>query len=234
MISRTWNEWRAPAGLILLSLVPMAAGGARLSQLATGATITADNARFFGSPLPAVLHIVGASVFCLLGALQFVPALRRRPRRWHRFSGRIVLPAGIVAALSGLWMTVFYHLPASDDALLEGFRLVVGTGMVVSLALGFAAVLRRDFVAHRAWVMRGYALGLGAGTQVLTQLPWLLLVGPPMGTARALLMGAGWGINLALAEWLIRTKPLSGAKSAGRPGAARAMTGADMAQTSES
>ena len=214
MISRTWSEWWAPTGLILLSIVPVAAGSARLSQLATGATVTADNARFFSSPLPAVLHIIGASVFCLLGALQFAPVLRRRPRRWHRVSGRFVLPAGITAALSGLWMSVFYHLPASDDALLEAIRLVVGIAMVVSLGLGLAAVLRRDFGAHRAWVMRGYALGLGAGTQVLTHLPCLLFVGKPMGTTRALLMGAGWAINLAVAEWFIRTAPFSGVRTA--------------------
>jgi hypothetical protein len=39
---------------------------------------------------------------------------------------------------------------------------------------------------------------------VLTQLAWLLVGGVPTSTTRALLMGAGWGINLAVAEWLIR------------------------------
>ena len=47
---------------------------------------------------------------------------------------------------------------------------------------------------------------MGAGTQVLTHLPWFLLVGRPGEFARALLMGAG-GINLAVAEWVIRKQP---------------------------
>ena len=51
--------------------------------------------------------------------------------------------------------------------------------------------------------MRAYALGIGAGTQALTQLPWLLLFGAPDDLTRAWLMGAAWVINLAAAEWLI-------------------------------
>ena len=50
----------------------------------------------------------------------------------------------------------------------------------------------------------GLAVAQGAGTQALTQLPVVLLAGPPTGTARALALAAGWAINLAVAEWLIR------------------------------
>jgi hypothetical protein len=56
-------------------------------------------------------------------------------------------------------------------------------------------------------MMRGYALGLGAGTQVLTLLAGELIAGPPNEFSRALLMGAAWAINLAVAEWAIRKRP---------------------------
>ena len=56
-------------------------------------------------------------------------------------------------------------------------------------------------------VVRAYALGAGAGTQAFINLPWMLLVGEPQGIVRVLLMTAGWGINLAIAEWLIRSRP---------------------------
>jgi hypothetical protein len=86
--------------------------------------------------------------------------------------------------------------------------------MVVCVVLGFAAVRRRDLVQHGAWMTRGYALGLGAGTQALLHLPWLLVVsGKPGVFARALLMGAGWVINLAVAEWIIRRRPVHPARS---------------------
>jgi hypothetical protein len=35
--------------------------------------------------------------------------------------------------------------------------------MVVSIVLGVAAFLRRDVTQHRAWMTRGYAIGLGRG-----------------------------------------------------------------------
>jgi hypothetical protein len=56
-------------------------------------------------------------------------------------------------------------------------------------------------------MMRAYALGLGAGTQVLTHLPWFLLVdGKPGELPRAVMMGAGWAINVVVAEWIIRNR----------------------------
>src|SRR5262245_165828 len=113
--TRTRRQWPVPAGLIALSAIPVLAGALRIGALAGGAKVTEQNARFFASPVPVVLHIVGATVFCMVGAFQFVPSLRRRS--WHRVAGRIVLPCGVVAALSGLWMAVFYPLPPSDGDL---------------------------------------------------------------------------------------------------------------------
>ena len=49
-------------------------------------------------------------------------------------------------------------------------------------------------------MMRGYALGLGAGTQALTHLPWCLFPAIQGELSRALCMAAGWAINLAVAE----------------------------------
>jgi hypothetical protein len=43
-----------------------------------------------------------------------------------------------------------------------------------------------------------------AGTQVLTHVPWFILVGQPGELTRAVLMAAGWVINLVVAEWIIR------------------------------
>ncbi len=60
---------------------------------------------------------------------------------------------------------------------------------------------------HRAWMTRGYAIGLGAGTQMLTLMAGEMIAGPPSELSRALLMGAGWVINLAVAEWAIRKRP---------------------------
>lgn len=192
------------AGLLALTVVPVLAGTARLVQLATGAPVTPENARFFDSPLPVVVHVVGATLFVVGGAFQLVPAMRRRRLRLHRTIGRVVVPAGLAAAVSGLWMAVRYDLPASDDALLMVFRLVFGTGMVVALVLGAGALRRSDIRAHGRWMARGYAIGMGAGTQVLTNVPWVVVAGPPGHAVRAWLMFAGWAINLVVVELVLR------------------------------
>ncbi len=204
MASSARADRLVPAELIALTVVPVAAGAVRLGELTGGAVLTPEHARFVAASLPAVLHILSVSLFCILGAFQFAPGIRRRRPGWHRGAGRLLVPCGLVAALSGLWMTQFYPPVMGDGPLLYGIRLVVGSAMTLFIVLGFAAVRRRDIDRHRAWMMRGYALGLGAGTQALTHLPWFLFPGIQGELTRALLMGAGWAINLAVAEWIIR------------------------------
>ncbi|MBB4907732.1 DUF2306 domain-containing protein [Actinophytocola algeriensis] len=200
MTTLTRTRWRVPAALLALSAVPVLAGAFRVTQLSTGAAVTPENARFFADPVPVVLHIVGASLFCVLGAFQFP----RGPR--HRVLGRLIVPCGLVAALSGMWMAVVYPLPAHDGDLLMVLRLVFGSAMAAALVLGVAAVRRRDFGTHRGWMIRGYAIGQGGGTQAVLFGFWTAAEGDPDVTTRALLLGAGWVLNLVVAEWLIRRK----------------------------
>ncbi len=186
-----------PAGLMLLGLVPVLAGAFRMTELATNPA--GAPSRFAGDPLPVVLHAAAAIVYTLLGAFQFAPRLRRRRPRWHRLAGRVLVPSGLVVALTGVWMVFSYGLFAVDGALLAGFRLVFGLAMAVSITLGLGAVLRRDFTSHRAWMMRGYALGLGAGTQAVVMTAWTVTVGSLDELPRALLHLTGWVVNLAVA-----------------------------------
>ena len=199
------RTWLIPGSLVLLSLVPVVAGASRVVSLAGGVATTPDDARFTEMPAPVLVHIVSATVYCLLGAFQFHPGLRGRHPAWHRVAGRVLVPMGLVAALSGLWMTTFSALPAHDGGLLPPARWVFGLGMVAALVLGFAAALRRRFDVHRAWMIRAYAIGLGAGSQVFTMLAWLA-VGGDQETLKAVPMIAGWVLNLTVAEWIIRRR----------------------------
>lgn len=201
--------------LIVLSVIPALGGTVRVAEVSGGAEITPENARFFAEPVPLLVHIPTAVLFCVLGALQFVPRLRGRG--WHRRSGRVLVPCGLIAALSGLWLTLSYPDGPGDGVLLYLFRLVFGSAWTVSLVLGYLAIRRRDIARHHAWMIRGYAIGQGAGTQAFTQFPLVLIAGSaPTGTVRALLLGAAWVINVAVAEWIIRRRPARPARP-GRP-----------------
>jgi uncharacterized membrane protein YozB (DUF420 family) len=203
--SRRW----VPAALIVLSFVPVAAGTARVAQLTGGAKTMPEEPRFAAMPVPVLLHIVCASLFCVLGAFQFATGFRRRRPGWHRVAGRLLVLFGLTAALTGLWMTMCLPRRAGDADLLAAFRLAAGSIMALSIVLGFTAIRRRDFARHRMWMIRAYAVGQGAGTQAVFLASWMLIIGPPGELSRAVLHGAAWAVNLAVAERIIRRSPLS-------------------------
>jgi uncharacterized membrane protein len=201
------SEMRAVGAILLLTIVPLVAGVFRLNQLLSGEAATAENTRFLSAPLPIFFHISTSLVYCFLGAFQFVDSLRLRWPRWHRIAGRILAIIGLGSALSGLWMTQFYPNPPGDGQALYIMRLVVGVLMTISIIYGVRAIASKNVVSHKAWMIRAYALGMGAGTQVLTHLPWVIFIADKPGeTPRAIMMGAGWLINMCIAEYIIRRR----------------------------
>jgi len=197
------RAWGVPAAIVALSAIPLVAGTLRLVQLVGGPELIPADARFDSSPLPLVAHIVGAIVYLVVGAFQFVPGFRRRRPRWHRAAGRVLVVAGLFVALSALWMTLLYPRMDGTGDVLYLERLLFGSAMAASLVLGLAAIRRRDIARHRAWMMRAYALALGAGTQAFTVGFGEALFGTGV-LSHDLSMGAAWALNLAVAEWLIR------------------------------
>lgn len=200
----TMADVRVPALLLALSLVPTLGGAARLLSVASHQAITPDDARFLDAPVPVVVHVLSATLYCWLGAFQFSRGFRLRWAGWHRHAGRLLALSGLLAGLSGLWMTAFYRIPSDlQGTLLQGVRLAVGAAMVASIVLGVWSILRRDVARHEAFMIRAYALGQGAGTQALVLGPWMLITGESGGLTRDLLMTLAWGINVAVAEWVI-------------------------------
>ena len=209
--------WLAPAGLLLLGMLPVAAGTLRLDQLSGMSDVMPANPRFSAVPLPVVLHIVSATLFATLGPLQFAAGFRRRWPAWHRVAGRLLVACGLLVGLTGLWMTLFYAPPDGTGPLLYASRIVFGSAMVVSIVIGLAAILRRDVQGHRLWMSRGYAIGLGAATQMLTLMVAGIVAGPPNELTHDFLMALSWVINLAIAEWAIRKRRAPRGRTTNRP-----------------
>lgn len=206
------STWRVPAALLVLLAIPLVSGSLRLLEVAGGPAVLPMNPRTAASPVALVLHVVGAAVFGVVGAFQFSARLRRRHRDWHRRAGRVLLGAGLVVAGSGLWLTLV-HPGAPGGALLWTVRLVVGSATAGCILLGFTAIRRRDVAAHRAWMIRAYALAVGAGTQVLTQGVGEGVFGTS-DLSTGVSVSAGWVVNAVAAEWIIR-RPA--ARTARRP-----------------
>lgn len=99
---------------------------------------------------------------------------------------------------------------------------------MITGGLAHRAARRRDFIGHRAWMLRNYALTfLAVTSRILT--PVLLLVQIPFGGADAGSIGErapsmipigqtlGWIINLIVVESLIRRAPRAAEAPLPRP-----------------
>jgi hypothetical protein len=192
---------QVPYWLLALSVVPLVAGGVRLLHVAHGSVAPGD-ARFSSAPVPVVVHIVCVGLYCVLGAFQFDDGLRNRRPTWHRRAGWLVLVSGLLTALTGLWMTLFYAIPQPlQGSLLWAVRLVVGFAMAGFLVLGVVSAISRNIPRHKAMMARAYALGQGAGTQVILFVPAAIAFGEITGLPRDVLMTAAWVLNVVVVEW---------------------------------
>jgi hypothetical protein len=102
--------------------------------------------------LAVAAHLLLAVIIMVGGPLQLIPHLRRHAPSFHRWNGRLYIPAVFLTSLAGLYMIwsreqagrVIQHLGVSLHAVLIMSFAV--------LALRYA--LGRDFVTHRRWALR--------------------------------------------------------------------------------
>ncbi|MBK8202823.1 MAG: DUF2306 domain-containing protein [Bdellovibrionales bacterium] len=197
------TDWIVISSLLLLSIIPVIAGIVRMNEL-IGGIVTAENSRFHASPIPVTMHIISVTIYSLFGAFQFSEGFRMQFTKLHRQFGKILIVSGFFAAITGLWMSLFYPAANYDGPFVQFVRLIVGTAMLIFLVFGVDAILRQEFKEHGAWMIRAYALGLGAGTQVLTHVPWFVFPSIKGEFSRAVFMTLGWVINVIVAEVIIQ------------------------------
>ena len=204
MLKSTLHMWRVPTALILYALLLFVTSSMRLLEIVGGPEPTADNARFLVMPIQIYLHAGGGILYLFLGAFQFSQPIRARWPKWHRWSGRVAVVAGAIAALSGLWMTeTFPETPTGNPHEVYGLRILFGLGWLACLALGLMAAVQRDIANHRAWMMRAYAIALGGSTTAILLGPWFLMYGITSPKVFALATGAAWVINLVVVQRII-------------------------------
>jgi hypothetical protein len=124
----------------------------------------------------------------------------------------------VAASVHSAWaapMGRLLELPGARG-LLYTFWLVAGSGTAVSVLLGYRAMRQRDLPQQRPWIVRVFAIGLGAGTHLLT-LGLGGAIGGDSDRSIALLQTFGWAINLALAAWIIDRRPIPRSALSGVP-----------------
>lgn len=196
--------------LFLLAMLPVMIGGLILASMHYGwaneFNTPQDVLRRGSYPVAMIGHILGGSAMLLAGFTQFSTTLRRRLPALHRWVGRGLVLAGGYYALSGLVMNAD-PLAQANSALYNAAQNVMAVVFLAVLTLGIRAIRQRRVADHRAWMMRSYASTLGAATQTILILPVFLLLGEAKGLLVDLVFIAAWGVNLTVAEWVIRAHP---------------------------
>lgn len=201
----TGREWTTLVLIVVFSLIPAFGGLIRIFELAGGPSMLPANQRALADPWPVILHILGSFVFCIAGAIQFLPNLRRHHPKTHRMIGRVMVIAGFLSAVTGLWMTVFFTFPdALQGSLLFSARIILSLAMIGLLGWAIIAVRAHSFTRHGASMLRAYAIGQGASTQALLGIAWIVTFGTePTGPLRDCFMVLCWVLNILAAEALI-------------------------------
>ncbi len=145
------------------------------------------------------IHVAGAATALLLGPAQFLPGLRARFRRLHRWSGRVYAVACLIGGASGLVLALGASTGPVSTA---GFGILSGL-WIVTTAQAWRMALRRDFAAHRAWMIRSFALTFAAVTLRL-YLPVLMLLPVSFEDGYPAVSFLSWMPNLAAAEFYLR------------------------------
>lgn len=165
----------------------------------------ADDARYGRHVMMTLFHVVPGVLFATLGPLQFVRKIRT-DRPWlHRWSGRVLVVAGTVIAISGLGLGFTTALAYGGWA--ETAPIVVFAPLLVLALLRAVIRIRGGEVAqHREWMIRAFSLGIAAGT--VRVISFAVALGPAARqaprTVIPFLFWAGFLLSLAAAEVWIR------------------------------
>jgi uncharacterized membrane protein len=187
--------------LAFCTFIPVMMAAVRVVQIPLGA-LPEDSLRLAAAPVAHFLHSFAGVLFGVLGPLQFFRALRLRFGTVHRLTGRVFVLAGAGLALSGLLMLL--RVESIATGLLDAARGVFGLALIAALVQGVAAARARDFLRHRAWMIRAYAIGIGSATIAPVMIPIYLIRGaPPVGLATDIVVVGVWLCTIALGEWVV-------------------------------
>ena len=158
-------------------------------------------ATFEAHRVAVYLHVFGAAVAMALGPFQFSRRLRARRPDLHRWMGRLYLGAGVlIGGIAGMYMAYFAW---GGPVARVGFALLAAAWLHTGLR-AYEAARARDFVAHRRWMVRNFALTFAAVTLRL-YMPASMVAGIDAAIAYPAIAWLCWVPNLVVAElWFNR------------------------------
>ena len=146
-------------------------------------------------------HLLFAGVIIVVGALQLLPAIRRRAPALHRWSGRVYLIAAALLSIGGLLLVWVRGGSAGD---LSQHVAVSGNALLI-LACAWMAwrhARARRMPAHRRWALRLFLAVSGVWCFRVGLSLWLVVNQGPAGFDPATFSGP-FLTALAFAQYLL-------------------------------
>ena len=108
-----------------------------------------------------LIHILPGALFLTLATAQFMPGVREKHLRFHRWSGRSLVVLGLVIGISALVMSFKMNIGGLNETAATTLYSIV---FLICLTKAYLLARRREIARHREWMIRAYAVGLGVAT----------------------------------------------------------------------
>ena len=167
--------------------------------------------------LAIAAHLFLAVIIIVGGPLQLIPQIRSHAPAFHRWNGRIYMPAVFLTSLAGLYMVwsrgtvgdTVQHLGITLDAIL----------IMVFAVLALRYAIAREITTHRRWALRLFMVVNGVWFFRVGLMFWIAVNQGPAGFDPKTFTGpflsfwsfADYLLPLAILELYLRTKERAGA-----------------------
>ena len=145
-------------------------------------------------------HILSSIFVLLAGAFQFWDHFLKNYKKAHRFIGKTYVFIILLISGPGALVMSFY---ANGNVISRTSFVLLSLLWMSFTALAFYFALKRNFIQHRKFMIRSYALTLSAITLRLYALALPGFVHLNAKEEYALIAWASWTVNLLIAEMLI-------------------------------
>jgi len=146
------------------------------------------------------IHVYTSILVLFAGFTQFSNTLFKRKKKLHRFFGYVYsVNILFITGPTGLIMGFYANGGLSSRIAFVLLSIL----WIYFTAYALYKAVKRDFKAHKIYMMRSYALTLSAVTlRVWKFIIMNLFTLPPMDVYR-IVAWLGWGLNLIFIEWII-------------------------------
>jgi uncharacterized membrane protein len=108
-----------------------------------------------------LIHILVGGPFLALALLQFVPSVRQKHLKFHRWSGRILVALGLIIGVSALVMSFMMNIGGPNET---AATTLFGILFLFCLIKAYRHIRRKQVAQHREWMIRAFGIALGVAT----------------------------------------------------------------------